>query len=188
MTRRRAPAATVDGKPIAGVELVPGLGAVGDVAATWWAIERVKRWGKNPRVNAHVVQRVAASIKRFGFGAPLVCRSDGTLIAGDTRFQAATTLGLPTVPVRVMDHLSEREAIALGIADNKLAESAKWADAILTELVRDELAPGGYGVEELVDVGKLDPDHIHTPGIFVQRIFQGEKYEKRIERRTTRKG
>jgi 3-oxoacid CoA-transferase/3-oxoacid CoA-transferase subunit A len=43
-------------------------------------------------------------------------------------------------------------------------------------------------VEELVDVGKLDPDHIHTPGIFVQRIFQGEKYEKRIERRTVRKG
>jgi 3-oxoacid CoA-transferase/3-oxoacid CoA-transferase subunit A len=42
-------------------------------------------------------------------------------------------------------------------------------------------------VEELVDVGKLDPDHIHTPSIFVQRIFQGPKYEKRIERRTLRK-
>lgn len=42
-------------------------------------------------------------------------------------------------------------------------------------------------VEELVDVGTLDPDHIHTPGIFVQRIYQGTGYEKRIERRTTRK-
>ena len=41
-------------------------------------------------------------------------------------------------------------------------------------------------VEELVDVGSLDPDHIHTPGIFVHRIFQGARYEKRIERRTTR--
>jgi 3-oxoacid CoA-transferase subunit A len=41
-------------------------------------------------------------------------------------------------------------------------------------------------VEELVDVGKLDPDHIHTPGIFVHRIFQGTGYEKRIERRTVR--
>jgi 3-oxoacid CoA-transferase subunit A len=40
-------------------------------------------------------------------------------------------------------------------------------------------------VEELVEVGTLDPDHIHTPGIFVHRIFQGESYEKRIERRTT---
>lgn len=42
-------------------------------------------------------------------------------------------------------------------------------------------------VEELVPAGQLDPNHIHTPGIFVQRIFKGEKFEKRIEQRTTRK-
>ncbi len=41
-------------------------------------------------------------------------------------------------------------------------------------------------VEELVPVGDLDPDHIHTPGIFVQRILQGRPYEKRIENRTVR--
>jgi 3-oxoacid CoA-transferase subunit A len=41
-------------------------------------------------------------------------------------------------------------------------------------------------VEELVPAGELDPNFIHTPGIFVQRIFQGEKYEKRIEQRTVR--
>ncbi|MDC3337715.1 CoA transferase subunit A [Flavobacteriales bacterium] len=41
-------------------------------------------------------------------------------------------------------------------------------------------------VEELVAPGQLDPNQIHTPGIFVQRIFQGEKYEKRIEQRTVR--
>jgi 3-oxoacid CoA-transferase subunit A len=41
-------------------------------------------------------------------------------------------------------------------------------------------------VEELVDPGILDPNEIHTPGIFVQRIFQGEKYEKRIEQRTVK--
>lgn len=40
-------------------------------------------------------------------------------------------------------------------------------------------------VEELVPAGSLDPDHIHTPGIYVQRIFQGKDYEKRIEQRTT---
>jgi 3-oxoacid CoA-transferase/3-oxoacid CoA-transferase subunit A len=43
-------------------------------------------------------------------------------------------------------------------------------------------------VEEIVEVGELDPDHIHTPGIFVHRIIKGEGYEKRIERRTVRKG
>ncbi|WOD45086.1 CoA transferase subunit A [Hwangdonia lutea] len=41
-------------------------------------------------------------------------------------------------------------------------------------------------VEELVPLGTLDPNQIHIPGIFVQRIFQGEKYEKRIEQRTVR--
>lgn len=41
-------------------------------------------------------------------------------------------------------------------------------------------------VEELVQPGELDPNQIHTPGVFVQRIFQGTAYEKRIEQRTTR--
>jgi 3-oxoacid CoA-transferase subunit A len=41
-------------------------------------------------------------------------------------------------------------------------------------------------VEELVPAGELDPNDIHTPGIFVQRIFKGEKFEKRIEQRTVR--
>lgn len=41
-------------------------------------------------------------------------------------------------------------------------------------------------VEELVEVGELDPDEIHTPGVFVQRIIQGSNYQKRIEQRTTR--
>jgi 3-oxoacid CoA-transferase subunit A len=42
-------------------------------------------------------------------------------------------------------------------------------------------------VEELVPAGEIDPNFIHTPGIFVQRIFQGERFEKRIEQRTVRK-
>jgi 3-oxoacid CoA-transferase subunit A len=42
-------------------------------------------------------------------------------------------------------------------------------------------------VEELVEDGELDPDNIHTPGIYVHRIFKGVNYEKRIEQRTVRK-
>jgi 3-oxoacid CoA-transferase subunit A len=42
-------------------------------------------------------------------------------------------------------------------------------------------------VEELVEIGHLPPDQIHTPGIFVNAILQGQNYEKRIERRTVRK-
>ena len=43
-------------------------------------------------------------------------------------------------------------------------------------------------VEELVEDGELDPNFIHTPGVYVHRIFQGTNYEKRIEQRTVRKG
>lgn len=43
-------------------------------------------------------------------------------------------------------------------------------------------------VEELVEIGELDPDQIHTPGVYVQRIFQGKDYQKRIEQKTVRKG
>ncbi len=42
-------------------------------------------------------------------------------------------------------------------------------------------------VEEIVPVGQIDPDTVHTPGIFVQRLLKGDKFEKRIEQRTTRK-
>lgn len=42
-------------------------------------------------------------------------------------------------------------------------------------------------VEELVETGQIDPDHVHTPGIYVDAIFQGARFEKRIEQRTTRK-
>ena len=42
-------------------------------------------------------------------------------------------------------------------------------------------------VEHLVEPGEIDPDHVHTPGIFVQHIIQGERYEKRIEKRTLRR-
>jgi 3-oxoacid CoA-transferase subunit A len=43
-------------------------------------------------------------------------------------------------------------------------------------------------VEELVEPGALEPDDVHTPGIFVKRIIQGRSYEKRIEKRTLRSG
>ena len=41
-------------------------------------------------------------------------------------------------------------------------------------------------VEEIVEAGALDPDNIHTPGVFVDRVIQGSHYDKRIEFRTTR--
>jgi 3-oxoacid CoA-transferase subunit A len=70
----------------------------------------------------------------------------------------------------------------------------KWGNLVYRKTARNfnpMMATAGKvtiaEVEQLVDVGELEPDMVHTPSVFVNRIFQGELYEKRIERRTVRK-
>jgi DNA modification methylase len=104
-------------------------------AAEWVSINSLVEWDKNPRVNDHVVDDVIKSIQRFGFGAPIVAmKSTKEIIAGHTRLKAAKQLGLKKVPVRFLD-LSEEEAHALALADNKLGELANWSDD-LPEVLR----------------------------------------------------
>src|SRR5690606_22655938 len=95
---------------------------------------------QNPRRNDDAVPQVADSIRRFGFGAPIVARRTGpgrgVIIAGHTRWKAARVLGLDRVPVRFMD-LSEADARALMLADNKLAEIAEWDDDMLREVISE---------------------------------------------------
>jgi ParB-like chromosome segregation protein Spo0J len=106
-------------------------------AAEYVAVALLRPWAKNPRKNDPAVKAVADSIKRFGFGAPLIARREnGEIIAGHTRLKAAIKLGLAEVPVRYLD-LSEAEAHALALADNKVGELAEWDDAALADVLRD---------------------------------------------------
>jgi DNA modification methylase len=117
-------------------------GGVGEVAAVWTPLAELQRWAANPRKNAQAVAAVAESISRFGFAAPILAnRRTGEIVAGDTRFQAAVRLKLDAVPVRWLD-LSEAEAHALAVADNKLGELADWDDAKLAAVLQ-ELAQAG---------------------------------------------
>lgn len=103
--------------------------------AIWVATEKLKPWAKNPRKNDHVVDKVAASITRHGFGAPLLARREnGEVIAGHTRLKAAIKLKLKMVPVRYLD-LTEEQAHQLALADNKLGEEAVWDDSALLEIL-----------------------------------------------------
>lgn len=100
-------------------------------------VKALTPWAKNPRKNDPAVKTVADSIKRFGFGAPLLARqANGEIIAGHTRLKAAIKLGLTEVPVRYLD-LTESEAHALALADNKVGELAEWDAGGLTALLRD---------------------------------------------------
>lgn len=111
-------------------------------AAEWVSVGKLKPWVKNPRKNDKAVDRVAASIQRFGFGAPLLARkANGEIIAGHTRLKAALKLGIDKVPVRYLD-LSEGDAHLLALADNKLGELAAWDDELLAEVLADAKAEG----------------------------------------------
>ena len=82
------------------------------------------------------VAQIAASIAEFGFCNPILVGGDGVIIAGHGRLLAAERLGLDSVPVIELGHLTPVQQRALVIADNKIAENAGWDE----ELLRSELA------------------------------------------------
>lgn len=107
------------------------------VAAVMEPIDSLIPWEQNPRKNDQAVDAVVQSIQTFGFGAPLLVRTaDRKIIAGHTRYKAAKRLGLTEVPVRWMD-LTEAQAKALALADNRLGELAEWDEDLLSTVLRD---------------------------------------------------
>ena len=89
--------------------------------------------------------------------------------------------------------LMER-ALRADFAFVKAWKGDRWGNLVYRKTARNfnpVMAPAARvtiaEVEELTEVGRLDPDQVHTPGVFVHRIFQGENYEKRIEKRTVRR-
>lgn len=128
-------------------------------AAEWVPVEQLRPWRDNPRKNDAAVDDVADSIKRFGFGAPILARRfDGEVIAGHTRLKAALKLGLRKVPVRFVD-LDPVEAHLLALADNKTSEISEWDEpmlgAVLAEMKRAdvELLTGtGFNESEIAQL------------------------------------
>ena len=126
--------------------------------AEWVSIDSLTPWDKNPRRNASAVADVAKSIKRFGFGSPILVRdADSVVIAGHTRLLAARSLGLDKVLIRRLD-LDPAEARALALADNKLGEIAEWDEALLSEVIQGLDAESvdfdglGFSDEELAEL------------------------------------
>ena len=112
-------------------------------------IETLQENPKNPRANELAVDKIARSIERFGFAAPIVARkSNGMIIAGHTRYKAAKKLRLQNVPVRWVD-LNQTDSELYMIADNKLGELATWDYAILQDMINQNLENG----IDLSDVG-----------------------------------
>lgn len=101
------------------------------LAVEAWPVDRPKPYAKNPRRNDAAVEKVAASIREFGWAQPIVVDGNGVIIIGHTRLKAAKKLGLATVPVLVRADLSPEQVAALRLADNKTAELAEWDEPLL---------------------------------------------------------
>lgn len=113
----------------------------------------------NPRKNDKAVDKVAESIKQFGFKVPIIVDKNMTIVTGHTRLKAAIKLGLEEVPVIVADDLTPDQVKAFRLADNKVAEYAEWDfEALALELKDIEIDMGVFDFETPVNAEDLTED------------------------------
>ena len=117
-------------------------------------------YARNSRTHSEVqINKIASSIKEFGFLNPVLIDKDNGIIAGHGRVMAAQKLGLKEVPVLQIGHLSETQKRAYIIADNRLALDAGWDEEML-RVEFAELADDGFNLEltgfDLVEIKALD--------------------------------
>ena len=139
---------------VRGVQMLDGLGAAMTLHTmaqriALWATDRLVPYSRNARTHSdEQIAAIAASIAEFGFLNPILVDTGAGIIAGHGRLLAARKLGLPEVPVVVLDHLSEVQKRAYILADNKLAELAGW-DEDLLRLELEELREGEFDLDVL---------------------------------------
>lgn len=115
---------------------------------------------KNPRKNEKAVQYVANSIKQFGFKIPCVIDKNNVIITGHTRVLACKELGITEIPCVLADDLTQEQAKAFRIADNRVSEFATWDFDLLDEELK-EIQSMGIDMADFdfeVNVDDLIPD------------------------------
>lgn len=117
------------------------------------AVSELKPYSKNARTHSKAqVEQIAASIREFGWTNPVLIKDDLTIIAGHGRVMAAKSMGQTEVPCIRLSHLTDTQARAYVIADNKLAIEAGWDDetlgAELTGLLEDSFNVGLLGFSQ----------------------------------------
>ena len=150
-----------------------------------WPTDKLVPYARNARTHSDSqVAQIAASIAEFGFTNPILAGSDGVIVAGHGRLAAAQKLGIATVPVVVLDHLTPTQRRALVIADNRIAENAGWDEAMLQVELADlqgddfDLSLTGFDADALADLlageettsdGQTDEDSVPDAGTSITR-------------------
>ena len=127
------------------------------------SIESIVPYANNPRNNEEAIEKVARSIDEFGWQQPIVVDENMVIIVGHTRLLAAKSLGLNEVPIHVADKLTDEQARAYRLADNRTNEYASW-DMKLVGIELRELDDLGMDIESTgfsnIELASLliDPD------------------------------
>lgn len=122
-------------------------------------LSELKEYENNPRLNDNAVDKVAESIKKFGFKVPIIVDENMEIIAGHTRKKAALKIGLEEVPVIVADDLNDDQIKAFRLADNKVAEFSEWDfELMYKELNSLDIDMEVFGFEE--ELPDIDIDDI----------------------------
>lgn len=137
--------------------------------------DEIKPYEKNPRQNDDAVEKVAASIKEFGFKVPLIIDENNVIVTGHTRYKASQLLGMEEIPCIRATDLTPKQIKAFRVADNKVAEFSMWdfelLDQELSELTND------FNMEEFgFDLNLEDLYEDHSGG-----DPEEEKYTKEIK-------
>lgn len=129
---------------------------------TIMALTDITPYENNPRNNEEAVEKVANSIKEFGFNQPIVVDKDNVIIVGHTRYLAAQELGLTKAPVIVAGNLSDEQARAYRLADNKTGELAGWDfEKLALELEQiEDINMSDFGFIEGSDLDITDDDFL----------------------------
>ncbi len=118
-----------------------------DLQIEYRAIDALIPHARNAKQHTDAqVAQIAASIREFGWGAPILVDGQNNVVAGHGRLLAARKLGLTEVPVVPMKHLTDIQRRALILADNKIGENAAWDNELLT-LELEELKDAGFDLD-----------------------------------------
>ena len=137
---------------------------LGSMDIRYVPISEILPYPNNPRhVPAGAVQQVAASISEYGWQQPIVLDTEGVIIAGHTRYAAAQSLELETIPCYVAEHLTPQQAAAYRLADNRTGEITGWdlslltaeIDALAEAAIDTDLSIPGFDTRELAAMFEL---------------------------------
>lgn len=153
-------------------------------------IDALKEYENNPRNNAAAVDKVAESIREFGFNVPIIIDKDNVIVAGHTRKKAAKKLGIQKVPCVLVDHLTPEQVKAFRLADNRVAEYATWdfqkLDLELQGLDTMPMEMFGFGTGSDTTGEEREPEQMENiqseqeeqDRIFEERMRAGEDMEE----------